>query len=94
MPDLGPKRMKLAHLMDAVRLFIEAELYIADCHLSLRILSGARLLKSSVENQALFLKHVTLSLRIIGFGVLDTNHHSMIVAAIIKLVVLLARGSH
>ena len=94
MQDLGPKRMKLAHLMDAVRLFIEAELYIADCHLSLRILSGARLLKSSVENQALFLKHVTLSLKVIGFEVLDTNHHSMIVAAIIKLVVLLARGSH
>ena len=86
--------MKLAHLMDAVRLFIEAELYIVDCHLSLRILSGARLLKFSVENQALFLKHVTLSLKVIGFEVLDTNHHSMIVAAIIKLVVLLARGSH
>ena len=92
--DLGLKQMKLAHLMGAVRLFIEAELYIVDCHLSLRILSGARLLKSSVENQALFLKHVKLSLRVIGFRVLGTNHHSMIVAAIIKLVVLLARGSH
>ena len=79
--------------MGAARLLIEVGLYIADFHLSLRILSGAGLLKSSVENQVQFLKHVTLSLRVIGFRVLGTDH-SMIVAAIIRLVVLLARGSN